>query len=98
MKIPGKKFALVTAPLVVAAVMLGVPLAGSAHALQRQTTCQLLLEEAYNYYDEAHTDFYYEDRAEEAGNWASYFYYSYLAGLNTQLGDDASHQANNLGC
>jgi hypothetical protein len=98
MKIPGKKFVLVTAPLVAAAAMLGVPLAGSAHALQRQTTCQLLLQEANDYYQEGFTDFYYANEALAAGNWTDYLYYSYLEAKNDDMGNYVTGLANNRGC
>lgn len=98
MRIPGQKFALVAAPLLVAGAMLGVPLAGSAHALERQDTCTSLRQEAFDYYDEANTDFYYANRALEAGAWTDYLYYSYLEAKNDDMGDYVTGLANNRGC
>ena len=98
MRIPGKKLALVAAPLLVAGGLLGVPLAGPAHAMGRQTTCAMLLQEAADYYDAEHSDFYFADQAEAAGDWRDYLYYSYLAAKDGDMADYASHQASNLGC
>ena len=98
MKIPGTKFALVAAPLLVAGAMLGVPLAGSAHALERLPNCGALRQVASDYYAESALDFYDENQALEAGDWADYAYYSYLEGLNDQLGDNATTYANSRGC
>ena len=98
MRIPGKKFALVTAPLLVAGGLLGVPLAGSAHAMGRQTTCAMLLQDISYYEDQANLAFYDENQALEAGSWTDYLYYSYLAAKDGDMADYASHQASNLGC
>jgi hypothetical protein len=98
MKIPGKRFAVVTASVLVAAATLSVPLAGSAHALERIPNCRALLQEAADYYEEASLNFYDENQALEAGNWVDYAYYSYLEGLNDQRGDDATAYANSRGC
>jgi hypothetical protein len=98
MKIPGKGLAIVAAPVLVAAALLGVPLAGSAHALERQTNCYALRLQAADYYEEASLDFYDENQALEAGDWTGYVYYSYLEALHDQEGDDVTAQANNKGC
>jgi hypothetical protein len=98
MKIPSRKFALVAAPLVAAAAMLGVPLAGSAHALQRQTTCALLLQDAADYSELAGLAFYDENQALEAGAWTDYLYYSYLEAKYDDMYDYVITQANNRGC
>jgi hypothetical protein len=98
MNVTGKKLALVTAPVVVAAAVLGVPLAGSAHAAQRQTTCALLLQEVSYYEDQANLAFYDENQALEAGNWTDYLYYSYLEAKNEDMENYVMGQANNRGC
>lgn len=98
MKIPSRKFALVAAPLVVAGAILGVPLAGSAHAAQRQTTCALLLQDVSYYEDQANLAFYDENQALEAGNWTDYLYYSYLEAKNEDMENYVMAQANNRGC
>jgi hypothetical protein len=98
MKIPGKRLALVAAPLVVAGAMLGVPLAGSAHAMQRQTTCAMLLQDASDYSELAGLAFYDENQALEAGAWTDYLYYSYLEAKYDDMYDYAITQANNRGC
>ena len=98
MRIPGTKFTLVAAPLLVAGAMLAVPLAGSAHALERQNTCSALLAEAAAYYEESALNFYDENQALEAGDWADYVYYSYLEAKNDDMGDYVTGLANNRGC
>lgn len=98
MRIPGKKFALVAAPLLVAGGLLGVPLAGSAHAMQRQTTCAMLLQDASDYSELAGLAFYDENQALEAGAWTDYLYYSYLEGKYDDMCDYVITQANNRGC
>jgi hypothetical protein len=98
MKIPGRKFAVVAVPVLVAAATLGVPLAGSAHALARQNTCTALRQEASDYYEESHLDFYDANQALEAGAWTDYLYYSYLEGKNNDMGDYVTGLANNKGC
>jgi hypothetical protein len=98
MKIPGQKFTLIAAPLLVAAAMLGVPLAGSAHALERLPNCAALTQVASAYYAESALNFYDENQALEAGDWTDYVYYSYLEALNDQKGDDATAYANSRGC
>jgi hypothetical protein len=98
MRIPGKKFALVSAPLLVAGVMLGVPLAGSAHALERQPNCGALRQVASDYYAEGALDFYDANQALAAGAWIDYLYYSYLEAQADRNGDDASTYATSRGC
>jgi hypothetical protein len=98
MKIPGKKFALVAAPLLVAGGMLGVPLAGSAHALERPPDCHALRAEAKYDYESAGIASWDANAALEAGDWSDYLYYSYLEALNDQKGDDATTWANSHGC
>jgi hypothetical protein len=98
MKIPGQKFTLIAAPLLAAAAMLGVPLAGSAHALERIPNCGALRQVASNYYAQGSLDFYDANQALEAGAWIDYLYYSYLEAQADQNGDDASAYANSRGC
>ena len=98
MRIPGTKCAFVAAPLLVAGVMLGVPLAGPAHAAQRQTTCALLLQDASDYSELAGLAFYDENQALEAGAWTDYLYYSYLEAKYDDMYDYVIAQANNRGC
>ena len=98
MKIPGKGLAVVAAPVLVAAALLGVPLAGSAHALQRQTSCQILLDNASYYAEQSLLDFYDENQALEAGDWVGYVYYSYLEAQADDMYDYVIAQANNRGC
>ena len=89
---------LVAAPLLVAGVMLGVPLAGSAHALERLPNCAALNAVAAAYYEESALNFYDENQALEAGDWTDYVYYSYLEALNDQKGDDETAYATSRGC
>jgi hypothetical protein len=98
MKIPGKKFALVAAPLLVAGGMLGVPLAGSAHAAERLPDCGAIRAQAQYYYESAGIYSGDASYALEAGDWRDYIYYSYLEALNDQRGDDETAWANNHGC
>jgi hypothetical protein len=98
MKIPGKRLVVIAAPVLVAAALLGVPLAGSAHALERQDLCASLRQEAFDYYQEAGLDFYDANQALEAGAWSDYLYYSYLEAKNDNMGDYVTGLANNRGC
>jgi hypothetical protein len=98
MKIPGRKFTLIAAPLLVAGAMIGVPLAGSAHALQRQTTCQMLIQQAADYSEQSLLDFYDEQQALEAGDLAEYIYYSIQEAKDDDMYDYLISQANNRGC
>jgi hypothetical protein len=98
MKIPGRKFALVAGPLVAAAAMLGVPLAGSAQALSRLPNCGVLSAQVSEYYNEAHLDFYDATQANDRGDWLAWGYYSALETQNTQAGDALASYAAIKGC
>lgn len=98
MKIPGKKFALVVGPLVAAAAMLGVPMAGSAHALEKLPNCGMLQAQVQDYYNEAALDFYDANQANDRGDWLAWGYYSALEAQNDQAGDALSRYASSRGC
>jgi hypothetical protein len=98
MKIPGKKFALVAAPLVVAASMLGVPLAGSAHAVDRQGICNSLRDSLSYYSEQTGLDDYDENQALEAGAWTDYLYYCFLEARDDALYNYVLGEFNNRGC
>lgn len=98
MTIPGKKLALVAAPLVVAGAMFGMPLAGSAHAQDRQGICNTLSEEISYYSEQTGLDDYDEDQALEAGAWTDYLYYCYLEARDDALLNYVSGEFNNRGC
>jgi hypothetical protein len=98
MKIPGKKFGLVVGPLVAAAAMLGGPMAGSAHALERPPNCGLLQAQVQDHYNEAALDFYDANQADDRGDWLAWAYYSALENQNDQAGDALSQYAASKGC
>jgi hypothetical protein len=97
-KFPSKKFALVAAPLLVTGALLGVPLAGSAHALQREDPCLYYRDQASNYFDEYATDFYFANQALQGGDVGEYAYYSYQELLNEDMYHYYNGLANKRGC
>jgi hypothetical protein len=79
---------LVTAPILAAAAMLGVPLAGSAHALERIPNCGVLRAQDMDYYTEA------SDR----GDWLAWAYYNGLRFKMSKPATPCPNYAASKGC
>ena len=98
MKIAGKGLAVVAAPVLMAAALLGVPLAGSAHALERLPNCAALNAEAEAHYEDSIIALLNEYDALQAGDVGDYIYYAIQAARDEDLGNSVSAYANNHGC
>lgn len=99
MQVPGRKFALLTGPLVVAAAMLAVPLAGPAQALSKTgPDCSAIMEQVEYYWNESKLDTYDAQVANDHGDWFMAAYYDARADYNEGKGNELYSSLASRGC